>query len=62
MLEFNNISKWFDGTQGRVTALQGISFSVKSGELLAIRGPSGCGKTTLLLTAGGLLHPSEGQR
>lgn len=61
MLEFKNISKWFNGTQGKVTALKDVSFSVRPGELLAIRGPSGCGKTTLLLTAGGLLRPSDGQ-
>jgi ABC-type lipoprotein export system ATPase subunit len=61
MLEFKNVSKLFNGTRGKVTALKGISFSVRPGELLAVRGPSGCGKTTLLLTAGGLLRPSEGQ-
>jgi len=61
MLEFKNVSKWFNGAQGKVTALKEVSFSVKPGELLAVRGPSGCGKTTLLLTAGGLLRPSEGQ-
>lgn len=61
MLEFRNISRWFDGTQGKITALKSVSFSVQQGELLAVRGPSGCGKTTLLLTAGGLLRPSSGQ-
>ena len=61
MLEFKNLSKWFNGAQGKVTALKDISFSVRPGELLAVRGPSGCGKTTLLLTAGGLLRPSDGQ-
>ena len=61
MLEFKNVGKWFNGAQGKVTALKGISFSVRPGELLAVRGPSGCGKTTLLLTAGGLLRPSDGQ-
>jgi len=61
MLEFKNISKWFDGPEGKVTALDGVSLSVRPGEFLAVRGPSGCGKTTLLLTAGGLLRPSAGQ-
>jgi len=61
MLEFKNISKWFDGPEGKVTALDGVSLSVQPGEFLAICGPSGCGKTTLLLTAGSLLRPSAGQ-
>jgi ABC-type lipoprotein export system ATPase subunit len=61
MLEFKNISMWFDGPEGKVTALDEVSFSVSPGEFLAVRGPSGCGKTTLLLAAGGLLRPSAGQ-
>jgi len=61
MLEFKNISKWFDGPEGKVTALNRVSLSISPGEFLAVRGPSGCGKTTLLLTAGGLLRPNTGQ-
>lgn len=61
MLEFKNISRWFDGPEGKVTALNGLSLSVSPGEFLAVCGPSGCGKTTLLLTAGGLLRPNVGQ-
>jgi ABC-type lipoprotein export system ATPase subunit len=38
-----------------------VSLQVESGEFLVVRGPSGCGKTTLLLIAGGLLSPDEGQ-
>jgi putative ABC transport system ATP-binding protein len=61
MLKFKNITKSFDGPEGKVIALNEVSFSVSPGEFLAVRGPSGCGKTTLLLTAGGLLRPSTGQ-
>jgi putative ABC transport system ATP-binding protein len=61
MVEFKNVTKIFDGPEGKVTALDKVSLSVQPGEFLAVCGPSGCGKTTLLLTAGGLLRPSNGQ-
>ena len=61
MLELKGISKSFHGPEGEAQALDGIALSVSSGEFVAVRGPSGCGKTTLLLIAGGLLRPSEGE-
>jgi len=61
MVEFKNVTKIYDGPEGKVAALDKVSLSVQSGEFLAVCGPSGCGKTTLLLTAGGLLRPSNGQ-
>ncbi len=60
MIQLKNVTKSFSGPNGRVTALNDISFWVPPGELLAIRGPSGCGKTTLLLTASGMLRPDSG--
>ncbi len=60
MLELKDVSKSFQGPEGEARALGDISFSVAPGELVAVQGPSGCGKTTLLLIAGGLLRPNEG--
>jgi iron complex transport system ATP-binding protein len=47
------------GRTGR-PVLEGISFSVKAGELAVLAGPNGSGKTTLLKTAGGLIPPLGG--
>src|ERR1700736_4687640 len=40
--------------------LDDVSFTVRSGEVVAIVGPSGCGKSTLLSILGGLLQPTRG--
>jgi len=41
--------------------LEGITFSVKSGEYLGVIGPNGGGKTTLVKIIVGLLKPTKGQ-
>ena len=46
--------------QRSVTALQGISLDVRSGELLTLVGPSGCGKSTFLRVVADLIQPSSG--
>jgi NitT/TauT family transport system ATP-binding protein len=45
---------------GALEVLDDVSFTVRSGEVVAIVGPSGCGKSTLLSILGGLLQPSAG--
>ena len=50
------------GTKNRlVHALDGVSFNLEKGDVLALVGESGCGKSTLALTLIGLEHPSGGQ-
>jgi NitT/TauT family transport system ATP-binding protein len=53
----DHISHRFDALE----VLDDVSFTVSSGEVVAIVGPSGCGKSTLLQVLGGLLQPSGGQ-
>jgi ABC-2 type transport system ATP-binding protein len=43
-----------------VPAVQGLSFSVASGEVVGLIGPNGAGKTTALKMLTGLLRPSGG--
>ncbi|XP_070656492.1 ATP-binding cassette sub-family C member 4-like [Bos indicus] len=45
----------------RTPTLQGLSFTVRPGELLAVVGPVGAGKSSLLSAVLGELPPSQGQ-
>lgn len=44
----------------RTTVLDGVSFTLARGEMLAVVGPDGAGKTTLIQLLAGLLEPSAG--
>jgi branched-chain amino acid transport system ATP-binding protein len=46
---------------GGITALKGVSFSVRQGEIFSIIGPNGAGKTAMLNCINGLYHPQRGR-
>jgi sn-glycerol 3-phosphate transport system ATP-binding protein len=45
---------------GETRAVDGVSFSVKKGDLVVLLGPSGCGKSTMLRMIAGLEEPASG--
>ena len=56
-LDLQGIRKVF----GATVALEELSLSVASGELVSLLGPSGCGKTTALRIVAGFEQPTEGE-
>ena len=61
LIPLDHITKTYTGDAGPIVAVDDVSVSVEAGEFVAVVGPSGCGKTTLLLVAGGLLRPENGE-
>ncbi|MEK7648660.1 MAG: ABC transporter ATP-binding protein [Patescibacteria group bacterium] len=60
MIDLKNISKTYTTGSVELQALKEVSFSVKSGEFIAIMGPSGSGKSTLMQIIGALDTPTSG--
>ena len=56
ILELTDIEKRFGG----LPAVNGVSFAVDEGEIVALVGPNGAGKTTLLKAIGGMQPPTRG--
>lgn len=57
LLEVKNVRKSF----GTVKALNGISFSVRRGEVVGLLGDNGAGKSTLIKLIMGIYEPDEGE-
>src|ERR1700686_1120567 len=51
----------FGRTYGSLTAVEDLSFSVASGEIVGLIGPNGAGKTTTLRSLAGILRPTSGK-
>ncbi|WP_040976279.1 lipoprotein-releasing ABC transporter ATP-binding protein LolD [Necropsobacter massiliensis] len=61
LLHCQNVTKYYQEGAIRTQVLKDVTFSMQSGELVAIVGSSGSGKSTLLHTLGGLDQPSGGE-
>lgn len=61
MIRLENVTKTYLKGDHTIRALDDVSLEASKGEFVVVKGSSGCGKTTLLLTAGGLLHPQKGK-
>ncbi len=57
MIELSHVSRFF----GNFRAVDDISFSIQTGEIVGLLGPNGAGKTTTMRMITGFLEPSAGE-
>lgn len=57
MLKLENVTKRY----GSLTALDGVSLKIESGEFFGLLGPNGAGKSTLMSLVAGLRSPDAGR-
>jgi putative ABC transport system ATP-binding protein len=60
MIQMENLTKVYQMGDSEVRALDGASFTIEKGEMVAIMGPSGSGKSTLMSIIGCLDVPTSG--
>lgn len=56
LVKFNDVSK----AMGGQLIVENFSYTLKTGEVIALLGPSGCGKTTILNLTAGLIKTTSG--
>ena len=57
MLEVRNLLKRYN----RIPAVDGVSFTIRPGEILGYVGPNGAGKSTTVKVLTGLIDPTAGE-
>jgi halogenation protein CepH len=60
-ISIRSVWKSYPTGQGRLSALEDVSFALAEGEFVSIVGPSGCGKSTLLHILTGFERPDRGE-
>ena len=61
MVEAKGLTKRFGEGSAQVVAVDDVSLTIETGELVIVMGDSGCGKTTLIRLLGCILTPDNGQ-
>ncbi len=59
-IEFDSVYKTYGTGEGKINALDGVSFGIDRGEFTVLLGTSGAGKTTLLNLLGGMDSVTDG--
>ena len=59
-IELKDVTRVYQAGDVKITAVDGVSFSIEKGELVVIVGPSGAGKTSVLNLIGGMDTATSG--
>ena len=61
VVELDHVFRVYPTEDGGSAALQGLTFTVREGEIVVVFGPSGSGKTTMMRILAGFDRPSAGR-